>query len=247
MDQPETTALATTSSAGFNWSKLLGWSAIASVVVVVLVNVFAGLIPPLIVFALLWIGGVVWLRSSTKGPSILLLVASLAFLITGAPFMIPTLTVPASAGDFILNLAALLAALAGVVSAIQVVRGQAERVGGARTVGLTGVALFVVGAVVSIFSTFTYDDAVRQEGDVAQVTKDIEFQNKSLEAEAGEISIFVENDDGTLHTFTIDELDVDLDVPASKSARVTFQAEPGTYKFYCVPHKGDMEGTLVVQ
>lgn len=55
------------------------------------------------------------------------------------------------------------------------------------------------------------------------------------------------NKDGTLHTFTIDELDVDLASPGGTSARVTFEAEPGTYRFYCVPHEADMNGKLTVR
>ena len=46
---------------------------------------------------------------------------------------------------------------------------------------------------------------------------------------------------------SIHNLDVDLDIPASKSARITFDAEPGTYEFFCQPHKEDMKGTLTVQ
>jgi plastocyanin len=232
---------------GWGWLKLLRWSAIGAVVVVALINLFAGIIPPLIVFAVVWIGALVWLGRAEKGPAILLLVSFVAFLALSAPFVIPTLTVPASAGDFILNLASLLAALTGIAAAVAVLRGRGVVAGPARTIGLAVVAILVVGSAFSIFSTVTYDNATVREGDISLVTKDVEFADPTLEAEAGEISVFVDNEDATLHTFTIDELDVDLDIPASKSARVTFQAEPGTYEFYCVPHKGDMEGTIEIR
>jgi plastocyanin len=241
----EATSGAAAASAGWPWLKLLRWSTITAIVVVALVNVFAGIIPPLLVFALVWIGALVWMRSAERGPSILLLVSFVAFLGLSAPFVIPTLTVPASAGDFILNLASLLAALTGIVAAVAVVRGR--EAGPARVVGLTAAVVFIAAAVFSIVATITYDNATVREGDVTVVAKDIEFQDTTLEASAGEISVFVENKDNTLHTFTSDELDVDLDVPAGKSARVTFQAEPGTYEFYCVPHKGDMEGTIEIR
>ena len=230
-----------------SWPSLLKWSAIASVVVVALINVFAGIIPPLIVFALIWIGGVIWLRKSSKGPAILLLVAFVAFLALSAPFIVPTLSAPASAGDFILNLASALAALVGIVAAIAVIRGLVGSSGAARKLAVAGIVLFVVGTAASVFVTVTYEDAVAQAGDLEVVTRDIEFTDESLEVEAGEVSILVDNKDATLHTFTIDELEVDLDIPASKTARITFQAEPGTYDFYCAPHAGDMEGKLVVR
>lgn len=229
-----------------SWAKLLRWATIAAIVVVALINVFADVIPPLVIFGVIWIGSLWWLGRSTKGPAILLLVSFVAFLVLSAPFVVPTLTVPASAGDFILNVASILAALTGIVASIALLRGLGPS-GAPLSIARAAAGLFVVAAIFSVFSTVTYDDATRQEGDIELVAKDVEFVPTSLESDGGEISVFVENQGSTLHTFTIDDLDVDLDVPASKSARVTFDAEPGTYEFYCVPHEGDMEGTLTVE
>ena len=248
VSQPEAMATGEAQGkAGFGWLKLLKWSAIGSVVVVALINVFAGIIPPLIVFGVVWVAAVVWLGRATKGPAILLLVAFIAFLALSAPFIIPTLTVPASAGDFILNIASLLAVLTGIVAAIAVLRGGREAMGSARPLSTAAGGVFLLASAFSIFATVTYDDATVRQGDVEVVTQDIEFQDTSLTADAGEISVFVDNKDSTLHTFTIDELNVDLDIPASKSARITFQAEPGTYEFYCIPHESDMEGTIEIE
>ncbi|HYI44119.1 MAG TPA: cupredoxin domain-containing protein [Actinomycetota bacterium] len=246
MGQAEEVATDSQADLGMSWVSLLKWSAIASVVVVALINVFAGIIPPLIVFALIWIASVIWLRKSQKGPAILLLVSFIAFFALSAPFVVPTLTAPASAGDFILNLASVVAGLAGVTAAIAVLRGLGST-GGARKIAVAGAVLFVVGTAFSVYATVTYEDAVAQAGDIEVVTQDIVFKDDSLEVEAGEISVLVDNKDATLHTFTIDELEVDLDIPASKTARVTFQAEPGTYEFYCAPHTPGMAGTLEVK
>ncbi|HJR45796.1 MAG TPA: cupredoxin domain-containing protein [Actinomycetota bacterium] len=249
MSQPEEVApqAETTEPSGVGWKSLLKWSAIVSILVVVLVNIFAGIIPPLIVFAVLWLVGVVWLGRSTKGPAIFLLALFIANVALSAPFTIPSFAVPASAGDFILNAAHLLAALVGIVAAIAVLRRASDTSGTPRKLALGATALFVVGTIFSIIAAVGYENATAQEGDIEMVTADIEFSDTSLEAAAGEIGVFVENEDATFHTFTIDELDVSLDIPAAKSARISFQAEPGTYEFYCVPHQGDMEGTLTVE
>lgn len=45
-----------------------------------------------------------------------------------------------------------------------------------------------------------------------------------IEADSGEISVFVENEDTALHTFTIDELGVNLEVPGGETRRVAFEA-----------------------
>ena len=247
MSEQEPIAAGPRDAAGSGWINLLKKSTIAAIVVVAIINVLAGIIPPLVVFAVVWIIGVIWLGRASKGPAILLLVGFIAFLILSAPFVLPTLVVPASAGDFILNLASLLAALLGITAAIAVLRRRDDASGMPRTLGRAAIGLFVIGAAVSVFSTITYDDAVAQEGDISLVTQDIEFQDTTLEGEAGEVSVFIDNKDATLHTFTIEELDVHLDIPASKSARITFTAEPGTYEFICVPHETDMSGTLVVE
>ena len=229
---------------GVAWVELLRWSTIAGIVVIALINLFAGVIPPLIVFGLLMIGGLAWLQRATKGPAILLLVVAVAHVALSAPFTFPSFAVPASAGDFILNLAGLLAGVVAIVAAIAVLRGSMGVSSTPRAIGRAAVAVFAVGAAFSIFSTVTYDSATAQEGDIRLIAEDIEFSEDSLDASGGQISVFVENKDQTLHTFTIEELDVSLDIPASKSARVTFDAEPGEYEFFCQPHKEDMKGTI---
>lgn len=248
VDRPEDDAATLPNDGGLTWRKLLLWSLIWSVVVVAAINVFGGIIPPLLVFAALWIVAAVWLRRSTKGPSILAVVVFLVFLAMSLPFILPTLTVPASAGDFILNTASLIGALVGIVAAIAVLRGGAESASPAgRTILLGAGAIFGLVVVVAVVALVTYDDAAAQDDDVAIVAADLEFDDESIEVDAGEVGVFVENKDSTLHTFTIDELDVDLAIPAGKSARMTFQADPGTYEFYCVPHEYDMKGKLEVR
>ena len=227
------------------WAKVLRWSALFAVVVMALITIFAGLIPPLVVFAVLWLVGALLIGRWPKAAAILLLVVSVAFMLTSAPFVFPTLLVPESAGDFILNVASYVAAALATIAAVMVLRrrGPSE---GARRAWLVGLGLTLVAIIVGVVAMLMYEDATPQEGDVELVTQDIEFSEDAISAEGGTVGVFVENKDATLHTFTIDELDVSLDIPANSKARVEFDAEPGTYQFYCVPHKGDMEGELEV-
>jgi plastocyanin len=233
----------------WSWTKVLRWSAIAGFVVIAAISIFGGaIIPPLIVFAVLWLVGALLLSRSSMAAAILLLITFLLFLGLSAPFVVPTLAVPASAGDFILNAASLIAAIVGIVAAIAVLRRRDAAASSApRIVGMAGLAIFLVAFVVGIVALATYKDASAQQRDIKLVAEDFEFSEDALRAAPGEVSVFVENKDSTLHTFTIDELSVDLDVPAGSSARVTFDADPGTYEFYCVPHEGDMNGDIEVQ
>ncbi|MBA2724366.1 MAG: cupredoxin domain-containing protein, partial [Actinobacteria bacterium] len=55
------------------------------------------------------------------------------------------------------------------------------------------------------------------------------------------------NRDDTRHTLTIDELEVDLNLPPNTAQRVSFEADPGTYRFFCRPHDPSMEGELTIR
>ena len=64
---------------------------------------------------------------------------------------------------------------------------------------------------------------------------------------SGTIGVWVDNRDGIHHTFTIEDLGVDLEIPALKAKRVQFDAPPGTYEIICtVPGHESMTGALTV-
>jgi uncharacterized cupredoxin-like copper-binding protein len=61
------------------------------------------------------------------------------------------------------------------------------------------------------------------------------------------VTISLPNKGVTLHNFSIDALNVDVDLPVGATEEVTLTAAPGTYEYYCnVPgHKAaGMVGTL---
>jgi nitrite reductase (NO-forming) len=75
------------------------------------------------------------------------------------------------------------------------------------------------------------------------------FTPSDLEATEGAVTLEITNPDAFDHDFTIDELDVKTALPAGETTKVTFQAGPGTYTFYCsIPghREAGMEGTLTV-
>jgi plastocyanin len=233
---------------GFTWNSLLRGATVGAMLITVVTLVLAGLIPPLVVFLVLWVIGLWLVRRPGKAGPIFMLIVFLAYLGTSAPFVLPQLAVPASTVDFVIALGATLAGVTAIVSAIAVlVKGARTPSSLARALGGAVVGLFIAGVILSVVQNASFEDAELQEGDVELTTVDIEFSPTDVEGEGGEVSVFVQNDDPVLHTFTIDELDVDLDVPAGKSARITFEAEPGEYRFYCVPHQPDMEGTLTIR
>jgi plastocyanin len=86
--------------------------------------------------------------------------------------------------------------------------------------------------------------------DVSLVAENAAFAPTDLVAAQGEVTVEMTNRDLFWHTFTIDELGVDLLVPVGGERTVTFQVEPGIYEFICrIPGhpEAGMTGILVVQ
>jgi plastocyanin len=94
------------------------------------------------------------------------------------------------------------------------------------------------------------DAAKPHADDVRVVTRDVKFVPKRLTAEAGEVGIYVKNDDLFWHTLTIDGLHVDKRIATAGRQRIQLRGvAPGTYRFVCaIPghESAGMTGTLVV-
>jgi plastocyanin len=85
-------------------------------------------------------------------------------------------------------------------------------------------------------------------------TSNFGFDQTELHVVAGEtVALRLVNTDNTTHTFTIDELGVDVPIlPGDGNVAVFRPTQPGTYIFYCKPHYDPatgqgMHGTLVVE
>ncbi|GAB4577694.1 MAG: hypothetical protein Fur0022_04250 [Anaerolineales bacterium] len=114
--------------------------------------------------------------------------------------------------------------------------------------GLMGGALLVVllvlFAVTGAFST--------RPGMITLKTSGVQFSETEIHARAGQpVNLELFNVDGYAHAFDIDEFDVHVELPGTKTIFFTFTpTQPGTYQFYCgaYGHKGaGMVGTLVVE
>ena len=80
---------------------------------------------------------------------------------------------------------------------------------------------------------------------------DIYFEPKEVAIPADtDVPFSLPNDGATLHNFSIDELDISVDIPPGDTGEAVINAPTGTYEYYCnVPgHKqAGMVGTLVVE
>jgi plastocyanin len=144
-----------------------------------------------------------------------------------------------------------IAAVSTVVSCVAaLVERRAERSSsaGPRLAQFITLALGAIAIVVSAIGLG--EAAVEEAGDLRITTEDVRFDPTTLESAPGQIGVVVENRDLFWHTFTIEELDVNVSVPVGAERRTAFEAAPGTYKVICaIPghEQAGMKGTLVVR
>jgi plastocyanin len=204
--------------------------------------------PLLLAMAPSAIGLLVMLRRPRVG-AIWLGVSSLALLLFSAPFLADALTHPESVGDFIPLSIFTVSLLVGTVAAVPSFREGRDPAGASGlpvAIAVGAGAMIVAASVVGIVAFLQTESVPAQAGDIRVVTEGLVFHPAGISAESGEVSVHVTNRDSTRHTFTIDQLGVDLNVPPNSMQRVIFAAGPGTYRFYCRPHSPGMEGELVV-
>lgn len=241
------TGVATSSSP--RWRPVLMTAALIQILLIFInMVVTSPVVPPLIAMSALLAAGVFALGKWPRVGAATVLIVSLFQFLTTVSFRAEELVHPESFWDFWLGWATVLVTGLSVVAAVPVWRRKDDGSSRARAlalaVGSSIVALGIVGGV----ATAAYESDTAQPGDVALAAHNLEFEPARLSAAGRDIAVFVENEDPFRHTFSIDALDVDLELPGGKAARVEFTAEPGTYEIYCaVPGHEDMKGELVVR
>jgi plastocyanin len=148
---------------------------------------------------------------------------------------------------------ALLAAfsLAGLVAAVAAVAAHEHLEAGGKT------GILVVKAAIALFVVIMAAGLLTGRGELpatpptqlAIETENMAYSTNELVSENGAINISLANHDLFWHTFTVDELDVDLSVPVGSEREAGFSAPPGTYTFYCAIPGHEllgMRGTLTV-
>lgn len=236
-------------SISFNWRTLLRIAAIGDLVVL-LAMVLTLLALALAGIVLLGLG-LLRFRGGILGVAILGLVFAdiAAYTLTGAVNNILyreellDLLIPASLAA--LSLAGLMAAVAVVVR-----RRRPESDGGAAQIaGLAAAAIFVLLLFAGLVAGREPELPVRQSTLLLE-TENIAYSTTELSIESSEVTVSLANHDLFWHTFTIDELNVNLQVPVRGERQVTFSVLPGTYPFYCaIPGHAlvGMRGTLTVR
>jgi plastocyanin len=239
-------------AAGITWRHLLRYAAIADLIVMAVVGI-AVRDKEALAFAGAILIGIVFLRIRSGLAGVIMIgVLSL----DAAVFMLPAAASNSLHRDHFVNLLIPLSlaviSVSGLLAAIgSIFRHRRPEASGrtAAVVAQAMVAVFIVALIAGTVSQRASRAETARAGDIRVEMRNTAFLQTALQGQGGSISVAVSNHDLFWHTFTIDVLHVNADVPIGANRRVTFNAPPGRYEFYCrVPgHRAaGMHGTLTV-
>jgi plastocyanin len=157
------------------------------------------------------------------------------------------LALPDSFFDFVpgtLVLPGVLLAIGATITSIRAAKGARESGPGERraaTIILAVLgALALMSAVLTVTGRDTVPDALADDADLVVDMEDFEFDEAAYEVPAGG-TVLVKNADPFVHNFSVEALDIDVDLGPKGEALVTIPDEPGTYILFCEPHTSDTD------
>ena len=173
-----------------------------------------------------------------------------AVLVSGALFWTAFgLAAPTSFFDFMPGVLVMPGALIAIVSCV------AALMAGKRAAPATGsdpeprairvvltavVVLAVLSGALTFLSRSSVDEAEAADAAFTVTQSDFEFDEEQYQV-AGGSQVLVENSDPFQHTFTIEELDVDVAIAPGSEELIEIPAEAGEYILFCRPHTSDPE------
>lgn len=232
---------------GLSWTRVAVTGAVTVVVWSIVLQLIAGtLIPPVAVIGAVFLVATPFLAPERRKTGLGLAVFSVLAVAGNLPGILDELSHPASAPAFILTLASVLGAGLAAVGGLGMFFGWASDAG--RRLVSAAAAIFVVGSFTSVSIAATTESDSALPTDVEVVAETVEWHPGTITMTTGASGIWVDNRDGIRHTFTVPELDIDLEIPALKTRRIDVEAAPGTYQIVCdVPGHEDMTATLTVE
>lgn len=117
--------------------------------------------------------------------------------------------------------------------------GRNERRAAIALVAALGLLALVSGAL-TVTGRDTVPDDLAGEADLVVDMADFEFDQSTYDVAAGG-TILVTNSDPFVHSFTVDALDIDVELGPADEVLITVPDETGTFILYCVPHTQDAD------
>lgn len=229
------------------WVRAARWGTIAVVVWSIALQVYAGaLIPPVAVLGVVFGILAFFLEGERRRLGLVAAVMGLLAIVGNLPATVDELTHPESSPAFILTLLAVTAAIVVMLSGVAAFRGWSPD--SISAVAISASALFALGVFVSLAISATVESEEAAAGDVQVTAFGVEFDPGEVTVAAGQTGFWVDNRDGIRHTFTIESLGLEIEIPALSSQRAEFDLDEGQYTVVCVvPGHENMAIDLTVE
>jgi plastocyanin len=205
------------------------------------------IIPPVIVFSVVLFtlaGLAAAFGGQRRWPWVLGAIGAFAYVALNLPFLVMEISHPEEAYTFVPLVLLVIGAILALIAAVSVILRRSPDV---RPILGVAAAVGVIAVVVSVGALLRVEDEAQQSGDVVLVAEKVRFPER-FEVASGTQWFYFDNRDRIRHTFTIDEIGVHVDMPATVGRRAQVNLAPGEYRFYCdVAGHESMTGILVVR
>ena len=229
------------------WVQATRFAALTIAIWSIALQLSAGVfLPPVAIYGVLFGGLAILLSGERRRLALATGTLGLLALAGNLPGTIDELSHPESAPAFILTLMVSLGAIGTAVSGLAAFRGWSS--GPSKAIAISGVGIFVAGILVATVLASSVESADPLASDVTVTAKGVEFDQARLSVPAGISGFWVDNRDGIRHTFTIEAMGFEIDVPAFSTQRADFDLEAGQYIVSCaVPGHENMRIDLTVE
>lgn len=211
---------------------------------VVFMALIPSLIPPLAAGVVLTLVGIAVVRRRPRVAVVVLGVTSAALLLAGIAFLSSHLAHPGSPVDFLHAVLAIVGRALAVVAAVGAWRRAAAA--GARRLAAAALGLAGLAVAVSGVATLLTEDEAARDDDIPVVVAGSQFP-AAIVVEQGQ-TLHLDNQDVFRHTFTVPDTTLDVDLPATTTARAIVDLPPGSYDVICdIPGHEHMTAVLEVR
>ena len=236
----------TAPSSGGEWMRLARGGAIGLVVFSLGLQLVVGLIPPVLVIGVVFGVLAVFLTGERRRLGLVASILAVLTIAGNAPFIVEDLAHPNAGWVFALTLLSVLAGVAVIIGGL----GEFFRwsLGPIFAIAVTFGAILALGTVVSLVSAASEESVVAAAADVAVTAQGVQFGPTEIVLTADSTGVWIDNKDGVRHTFTIDDLGIDLELPGNTARRADIEAPNGRYAVICeVPGHENMLATLIIE
>jgi plastocyanin len=239
------------STNGLSWLKLLGLASTVELLLLIAAGVFLQDTEALVFAAVVGVASVWFLLRPGVVPAVIRCLVFLDVLFWMAPAAATNASDHENLVAILMPLALAVTSATGIAATVgYVLRRDDPNASSRAAIAVLVAAGVVFLAAVAAAATSSANPPQAGTRDIQLTAQGVRFSSTALRAPAGQVSVYISNEDLFWHTFTIKQLGVSTPVPVKGHRRATFTATRGKYVFYCaIPGHAaaGMKGTLTIR